>query len=202
MIPVNPKSQIPNPKSTLAPPQFGLRTLLLLVTACAVLFALAHAQILSPIGAAGLVLLALSIFCHVAGNCIGTRLRSIGDHSDCPEKPGQSKIRRPEPHEFAPATHLSQRRSLGWIIVIATFGGIILGGLGGGFWTFLNSRGPIGATNVAVGVIAFATLGGIASFAVVSFTQVLLGAIWQAMNPPAPHTLQDSSTPTSASPQP
>lgn len=186
----NPKSKIENSKSALAPPQFGLRTLLLLVTAFAILFALTQAEILSPMAAAGLVLLALSIFCHVVGNCLGTRLRSIGDHPDRPI--AEPNFRKPQPHEFAPATHLSQRKSLGWIIVIATFGGVLLGGVGGGVYTLLTSRGLIGATNIAVGVIAFATLGGIISFAVVGFTQVLGSAICQALN----SSTTDSRPPT------
>jgi hypothetical protein len=36
--------------------------------------------------------------------------------------------------------------------------------------------------DIAIGVIAFAILGGIAAFAIVGFTQVLFGAYWQAMH--------------------
>jgi hypothetical protein len=56
------------------------------------------------------------------------------------------------------------------------------GAVGGGLWTFLAGRGHVGLFNIGVGVIAFAILGGLLAFATVSFTQVLLGAIWQAMN--------------------
>jgi hypothetical protein len=193
----NPKSKIGVPtkvghQKSLAPPQFGLRTLLLLVAACAVLLALR--QWLPPMAILGLALLGVTIFLHVAGNCIGTRLRALGDRPDSiASDSSPRRLIRPEPHNFAPATHLGQRRSLGWIIVIATFAGIIAGGLGGGFWTTFNSRGSVGISNVAIGVIAFATLGGIASFAVVGFTQVLLSAIWQAMKQPLPQSAPRSS---------
>jgi hypothetical protein len=178
----NPKSKIQNPKSPgppgLRPPQFGLRTLLLAVTLCAML--LAASQWLSAWTIAGLVLLGLSIFAHVAGNAIGTRLRELGGH------PGRKEIDSPAERmraqaQFAPVTKLGQRHTLGWPIVIATFAGLIAGGVGGGVWTLLTSRGTLELAAVGVGVISFAALGGILAFGVAGFTQVLLGAIWQAM---------------------
>jgi hypothetical protein len=89
------------------------------------------------------------------------------------------------PQDFAPATQLSRRNSLGWTIVLASSIGVTSGAVGGGLWTFLAGRGQIGVAHIATGVIAFAMLGGMAAFATVGFTQVLLGAIWQAMNPPS-----------------
>jgi hypothetical protein len=167
----------------LRPPQFGLRTLLLLVAACGALCALR--QWLDPIAIAALIFLGLTVFCHVAGNAIGTRLREIGDRSDraTSDQPTVG-IRPPREQDFAPPTHLGQRQSLGWTIVIASSFGVTAGAVGGGLWTFLAGHGHVGPLNIAVGVIAFAVLGGIAAFATVSFTQVLAGAMWQAMKPP------------------
>jgi len=175
----NPRSKIQNPKS-LRPPQFGLRTLLLLVTGCGVLFALS--RWLHPAAIAALAFLAVSIFFHVAGNALGTRLRQIGDLPDAPDS-DQSRVVRPSlaPQDFAPATQLGQRRSLGWTIIVASSVGVTSGAVGGGLWTFLTSRGHAGLFDVAIGVIAFAVLGGIAAFATTGFAQVLGGAIWQAM---------------------
>jgi hypothetical protein len=183
------KSQIDLRKS-LRPPQFGLRTLLALVTACAALFALA--QWLPPAAIVLLAFFALSIFCHVAGNAVGTRLRQIGDTNDrtpC----DHNLLVRPQPRDFAPATHLSRRQSLGWITVIATSVGIASGAIGGGLWTIAAGQGPVGITNIAVGVIAFAVLGGLAAFATVGFAQVLLGAIWQALSAPPALPPSDSA---------
>lgn len=154
-----------------------MRSLLLLVTACGVIFAASHW--LPPIWVAALVLLAFSIFAHVAGNAIGTRLREIGSRKDNRAYELQPAARG-EPR-FAPATRLGQRQHLGWPIVIATFSGIILGGIGGGLWTFLTASREMPIAAIGLGVIAFAALGGILAFATVGFTQVLLGAIWQAM---------------------
>lgn len=171
-----PKPSLP---PRLRPPQFGLRTLLLLVTLCAVIFA--AGQWLPPVWVGALILLALSIFAHVAGNAIGTRLREIGNRKDNRAFDMQPQaIREPR---FAPATRLGQRQGLGWPILIATFVGILLGGTGGGLWTLLTARQQVPIAAVGLGVVAFAALGGILAFATVGFTQVLLGAVWQAMRP-------------------
>jgi hypothetical protein len=66
-------------------------------------------------------------------------------------------------------------------------------GLGGGVWTVLASRGPVGPLNIAVGVVAFGMLGGMASFATVAFIQVLLGAIWQTVKTPPRESASDGS---------
>ncbi len=170
---------------SLRPPQFGLRTLLILVTICGVLLALR--EWFDPIVLFALVFFALSVFCHVAGNAIGTRLRQIGDSSDPGEsdEPYRSVRSPPRPQDFAPATRLSQRHSLGWTIIIASSVGATSGAVGGGLWTFIVARGHARPFDIAIGVIAFTVLGGLASFAVFGFAQVLFGAIWQALNSPA-----------------
>jgi hypothetical protein len=156
--------------------------MLVAVALCGVLFALL--RWLDPIAVAAIAFLAASLFCHVAGNAIGTRLREIGDHPDGHgiDRPAPG-IRRPQPQDFAPATRLGQRQSLGWSIIIAVSMGVASGAIGGGLWTFLAGRGHVALLSIAVGVIAFAVLGGIAAFAVVAFVQVLAGAIWQALYP-------------------
>lgn len=172
-----PNRNLGNPKS-LRPPQFGLRTLLALVAAIGLLLALRHW--LSPMAITALAFLAASIFCHVAGNAIGTRLRQIGDLPDSTHSVPDPR-RQPKPQDFAPPTHLSQRSNLGWMIIIASSIGATIGAVGGGLWTFAVGHGRVGALNVVVGVIAFAILGGIAAFATFGFAQVLGGAIWQAI---------------------
>jgi len=130
----------------------------------------------------GVILLALSIVAHVSGNAIGTRLRANGD------RPIRSRGAFAPPAESlpcAPATRLSERKTLGWPIVIATFGGLIAGGAGGGFWTVLSMPGSVQPAAVAVGVIAFSFLGGMAAFVTVAFSLVLGSAMWQALRHPA-----------------
>src|SRR5262249_40918029 len=130
---------------------------------------------------------AVSIFFHVAGNAIGTRLRQIGDLPDVSNLEGPSPARRPphpqdlRPQDFAPTTPLSRRSNLGWMIIVASSVGTTTGPVGGGLWTFAAGHGQVGPLNIVVGVIAFAVLGGIAAFATFAFAQVLGGAIWQAI---------------------
>src|SRR5881409_2789760 len=124
----NPKSEIQN-RELLRPPQFGLRTLLALVAACGGLLALR--QWLDPIAIAAIAFLALSVFCHVAGNCVGTRLREIGDNPDRPREDLAAARVTPRPDEFAPVTHLGRRHSPGWTVVVASSIGIASGAVGG-----------------------------------------------------------------------
>jgi hypothetical protein len=168
---------------------------LLAVTACAVLAALS--RWVSPLALVGLVFLILTIIAHVAGNAIGTRLRELGSKPDDEEKGAALRgfRRRPRAADFAPATRLGERRGLGWPILIATLGGVFAGGLGGAAWTLLASRGPVGPLNIAVGAVAFAVLGGIASFAAFGFVQVGISAIRQAMSAPAARSLPHDEAP-------
>ena len=173
----NPQSEIENSKPRLPPPQFGLRTLLLVVTGCAVIFALSHW--LSPIALAGVVMLVLCVIAHVAGNAIGTRLRELGGRPRTLESARESLV-RPKEADFAPVTRLSQRQSLGWPIILGTSAGTLAGAIGGGLWTVTYSRGSFDILSVGVGILAFAVLNGIAAFAIVGFIQVGLGALRQA----------------------
>ena len=96
---------------------------------------------------AALVLLALAVIGHVAGNALGTRLRQNGSRPvdeeglDLPSaKPWPRAL---SPDEFAPATQLSRRSSLGRPIFVATVLGTIAGGIGGGLWpAFAARNGP------------------------------------------------------------
>jgi hypothetical protein len=163
----------------LRPPQFGLRTLLIAVTLSGVFCA--AAQVVPAWTMVGVVLLALSIFAHVAGNAIGTRLRANGDTPLLKRSPHNPPRELP----VTPASRLSERRTLGWPIVVATLGGLIAGGVGGGVWTTFTMRGPIEPAAISIGVIAFGVLGAMAAFATVAFSLVLMGAMWQALRHPA-----------------
>jgi hypothetical protein len=179
-----PPPKIVVPQSALRPPQFGLRTLLLVVTGCALLAALS--QWVTPVVVACLIFLALAIIAHVAGNAIGTRLREIGSHPATDDAALAASLARAKPKadDFAPTTQLSDRHGLGWPIVIATVTGTVSGGLGGVAWTLVSSPGPVGLLNIGVGAVAFAVLGGIVAFAAFGFVRVGLGALRQAQAEP------------------
>ena len=151
------------------------------VTGFAVLFAATQWLELSPLVLAGLAFLVVSIFLHVAGNAIGTRLRQLGDHRDRELETISREPRRPQAEDFAPPTRLSLHQGLGWTIIVATVAGAILGGASGGVWTALTSRGPLNPLAIGIGIVAFGTLGGLAAFGASALVQVLAGAIWQAL---------------------
>ena len=168
----------------LRPPQFTLRTLLWLVTLLAVLFSLVN--VVHPLVLTGLVLLVLLIAAHIAGNVIGTRLREMGDQPVTKEGlkvPPRPFDRHVDRNSFAPPSDLARRISLGRPILIVTAAGVLAGGSAGGLWGYL-AAGADGWLNIVVGAVAFGFLGGFGSFAAFSFTQVILGAWWQASRPP------------------
>lgn len=169
-------------RPALKPPQFSLRSLLLLMTLCAIVFSLVN--VLPPMVLGGLVFLMLSIFAHVAGNAIGTRLRDNGSqHGNADDAPQGETWRSgtPETPRYAPQTKLGQRQSLGWPVFAATGTGLFLGGGGGGIWTASASAGDAAELSILVAVVAFAVLGGFAAFLAFSFAQVGLGALRQAL---------------------
>ena len=175
-----------NPRRVLPPPQFTLRTLLLLITLFAAFFALVN--LVHPLVICGLALLAILVAAHVAGNVIGTRLREIGDQpasNDGEAISARSRDRKVDRGSFAPPSDLARKSSLGLPVLIVTAAGVLVGGMGGGVWGFV-SAGSEGWLNITVGSVAVGFLGGFASFAVYSFTQVLMGAWTQAARPPSP----------------
>jgi hypothetical protein len=171
----------------LRPPQFGLRTLLLAVTACAVLLAVMQWLRISLVVAASLVFLAITVGLHVLGNVVGTRLRQIGSQPDTAMSDLDARATRAlQPADFAPATRLGARHSLGWVIIAATLAAALAGGIGGGVWTALAGRGAVPWANIGVGCIAFGSLSGLAGFGATALTMVLWSAISQAHSNPSP----------------
>jgi hypothetical protein len=172
----------------LRPPQFTLRTLILLITVLAIFFSLVNT--VHPVVMAGLVLLTLLIAAHVAGNVIGTRLREIGDRpltQEGGEVPPQPFVGHLTRTSFAPPSDLARRIALGLPILIVTTAGVLAGGIAGGLWGYL-AAGDDGWLNIVVGIVACGFLGGFGSFVAFSFTQVILGAWWQASRSlPDPH---------------
>ena len=173
-------------RRALRPPQFTLRTLIWLITLLAALFSLVN--VVHPLVLMGIVLLALLIVAHVAGNVIGTRLREMGDRpvtKEGREIPPRRFNPLVDSESFAPPTDLARRISLGLPILIVTLAGVLTGGIAGGLWGYL-AAGSDGWLNIVVGAIAFGFLGGFGSFAAFSFTQVILGAWLQASRPSTP----------------
>jgi hypothetical protein len=162
----------------LGPPQFGLRTMLLIVSSVAVLLGLS--QWMSPISFAALILLILSIIAHVAGNVIGTRLKS-NQRAKKKEEPTEPRTALQNEH-FAPTTKLGGRQSLGWLPLGSGLGGFVLGASLGSAWTAYLLSPDFDAGTLALAAVAFGALGGIGGFLVVGFTKAFWDAWEQASN--------------------
>lgn len=183
--------QVPHDPSEplLTPPQFTLRTLLVVVSLIALLCSLV--QWVAPAGLIVLLLLVAVVVCHVAGNAIGTRLRQLGmeraRRQPVDERPAAVLARCPA----APAAvadilsaspnYLGQRRRLGWPLPLASGVGCVLGGAGGVLGALERTNGAWLPEVMVVGAVAFGVLGALALFALTALVQVGLGAVRQAL---------------------
>jgi hypothetical protein len=168
-------------------PQFHLRTLMLAVTGCCVLFALMKE--VGPLASAGLCIFILLAILHVAGNAIGTALRDESTR-DCAESNvaaavWSADIKRREmiaqlDQTSAAPSRLRERAPLGRLIMALTALGAIVGGslgsLAYAYWT------DAGAVALVVGSISAAILGGFFGFAASSFLTMILSAWRQALS--------------------
>ena len=164
----------------LQPPQFGLGTLMTVISLLGLLFAVFH-----YVGLLGSVIVFFFILCviaHVAGNAIGMQLRHLGSQPPPGSKTpaGTRHFFGVSPGDFAPVTRLRERYSLGRRNMAITLLGALGGGVLGGF--ALLWLGDFKSTWI-VGVLGFsasAVLSGIWTFAASSFLHVMLGAWFHA----------------------
>lgn len=163
----------------LGPPQFGLRTLLLLVSLAAVLLSLA--QWVTPITFAAVILLILSIVAHVAGNVIGSRLRD-GRTDQLQQSDKHEHAGELQEHHFAPVSKLGHRHSLGWVPLISALTGGIVGAVAGGGWTAVQLQRSFDWLPVIIAAIAFGVLGCLGGFITAGFFTAFNDAWTEAAN--------------------
>jgi hypothetical protein len=146
------------------------------VTACG-LFCGAFWWFSPSVVAAGAVL-ALMVAAHVLGNSMGTTLRDRA-------APRPAKLSREQADEAAagraPATHLGDRDSLSWLMILPTAAGALLAMVGGCWWIEAAYHLGFDLAGLGVAAVAFGVLGGLAAFALATFSQVLAVAVLQAM---------------------
>lgn len=167
--------------------QVSLRTLLLLMVffALGILFLQEITERYGLVAALVAVLAGLSIFAHVAGAALGSRLRmhASGDPVSGSE---QQEVEHRQPlsaveTDFAPITELSQqqpltRRPIYWAVGIgagacATLAAVLL---------TLAMRDSLAIVNVLFGAFSAAVIGGLLGFWVSSFFQVVRSALANA----------------------
>jgi hypothetical protein len=164
------------PDAALRPPQFTLRTLLVTMTAVAILMGVMTA--VGSFWSLGLLLLLALVGAHVIGNAVGTRLRDRaprrGSADDLP-----SEYRAAPPREIIAPQRLTQPARLHWInLVMAVLGAGMGSYFGGAALASGYPDAPLSA--VVLGYVSSAVLGGFAGFATSSFVSVMRQALSEA----------------------
>lgn len=177
-------TQDPPPGPPEAPPglpplQFSLAALLATVAGICVL--LAAMTYVGPLGAFALLMLALSIVAHIAGNSIGTFLRDTGGRSQPNDLPPVRDMQaRATERDFAEATELRQTTDISETLIVSASVGAGVGALcGGGLLVWVNWE-RLTLFNVTVGAIAFAIIGALFGAAIGSFVRIGLSAYRQS----------------------
>jgi hypothetical protein len=159
-------------------PQFGLRTMFLVVALLGLLFALMG--LIGPLGSAALLLVLAVVGLHVAGNVVGTTLRN-----NAPVDAERLWNDRPpiilEPvmvqRDF-PQSRLSERTGLGRFNRLCAGLGAVAGSAIGS--SILEYSGDISVRGMIVGFVSSGVLGAIFGLLFGCFLGMLLSAWWQA----------------------
>jgi hypothetical protein len=159
----------------LSAPQFSLRTLLLLMAAASVLFA-----VMAAVGArwsAVLVWFLVLISLHVVGNFWGSKVGRKGARLSHPGDPPPLTPARPA---YAPSTRLRRHAGLATTTLGVTGSGSVIGGLVGGGLLWSAPPGATGLLGFTVGTGSAAVVGGFLGFLASSFLDVTLRAFSEA----------------------
>jgi hypothetical protein len=167
-------------RAGLRPPQFGLRMLLIGVTLFCIF--LAAAKWLGPAITLVAIVLLAGVLGHIAGNALGTQLRDTGSRhwKDVAATSEEIASRAAAPtiqsSDFAPPSKLTQRQSLGPIVLLFPVVGSAILAAVGGYWLggALGEKATLG--RMIFGVCAFAVIGAILGFLAGTFLKVLIGA--------------------------
>jgi len=168
--------------SALHPPQFRLRTLMLAITLCGVLFGLMSA--LSALACTLLLFFLTLVAAHVLGNVIGNRLRDETSGSleaEDAQRPARLALRLPVPT----AQRLRERTGISRTMVVTAAIGAVLGGTSGGFVLAECVGQRANFAGIGLGTFSSAVLGGFFGFLLSSFLSVFSRALGEALGDPA-----------------
>lgn len=126
---------------------------------------------------AGITLALLAIMAHFAGAAIGHHFH----------RPRHAKGLAPRLHpldsqHFAPQTHLSQIKSLPFLVLILAIGAGIFGAVAAVITTSQMTQNRVGIPGLAVAGITFGGLTGLGTFLMIGFWQVVWAAWTQAVD--------------------
>jgi FtsH-binding integral membrane protein len=162
------------------PLQFRLATLLKIVAVLCLL--LGSLKSFGPLFALAVLLLMLTLFAHVAGNAMGTRLRQEGNRT-AQQSPDRISIDTSQ--HVGIGTPLGKRASLGRGMILVTILGVVSGAILGGTllaWTHSNQ---LTFFSLTLGVFASGVIGGLSGFLAGSFLSVLAQVVLQVQKEPS-----------------
>ena len=166
---------VPAERPALEPPRFSLATMFWVIAALAVLLGLMTAA--GPLGGFALLLLVLAVVAHIAGNSLGTRLRSFGSEPVEEDRPLRKSNRVTDLRRAAaPASNLSMRGRVSRTMLVFTIAGAAIAGSTGSAVLIWWSWSQLNVATAIVAIVSPTVLGGIIGFAVSSFTQTASGA--------------------------
>ncbi len=182
----------PEDRSGLKPPQFSLRTLLIVVTLLGGLFALMVA--IGAMWSAILGLFLILVAAHVIGNALGTALRDQSDQ----ELPPISVARESAPAQsnVTPGKQLTEKTALSEVTRTMTVLGAIIGAILGGAALSLVMWDHIIWAGMGLGVFSAGVIGGFAGFLGSSFITIARGALREALGEEKQSTDSDQPSAT------
>ncbi|MCA9163755.1 MAG: hypothetical protein KDA41_04855 [Planctomycetales bacterium] len=165
----------------LRPPRFRLLTLLLAIALLGAI--LASGKVVGVYGTFWIVVFALAVMGHVAGNALGLQLRE-SSHAGRRDDEFPVDLARAgealDANSFAPTSKMNQRRSLGWLVIFAPIAGFVLAGICGGLWLTRENWAESTWVSIAASVVAAGTLGALGGFLLAAFLKVVLESLWEA----------------------
>jgi hypothetical protein len=181
------------PEKPLKLPQFGLRTLLLIVAGCGVLFAVFGA--IGWLASMGLLVVMTILCLHVLGNVLGQSLREQA--STDANRSGDIAATGPptmKSHVALANSRLFEHTPIGWTMrvfcLLGTVSGATLGSM-----ALVSFTGATGM-GIVVGAISCGVLGALFGFLIGSFLEMFLRAWWQAASEPKPMYPPPASAPS------
>lgn len=163
-------------------PQFGLRTLMLAVTLCSVLFAITAA--LGALWSLTLGFFVALVLAHVAGNALGTQLRDTASRQPAADESSGRRFDAAQP-PVPTARRLRERTGVGRGMLVIAGGGALSGGALGGFGMAELFGAGAGLPAFGLGIFSAAVLGGFFAFLTCSFCCVFSRAMCEALGDPS-----------------
>ncbi|MBI85622.1 MAG: hypothetical protein CMJ81_20705 [Planctomycetaceae bacterium] len=162
------RTEVQQSESEFHPLQYRLATLLKIVAVLCLL--LSAVKAFGPFSAVAVLFLMFTLFAHVAGSTMGTRLRREGNRT-AQQSPDRTIIDASK--HVGVGNPLGQRASLGRGMILLTIFGIASGAILGGTLLAWTHSHQLTFSSLSLGICASGVIGGLSGFLAGSFLSVL-----------------------------